>query len=137
MKEITGTYVNKIGSAIKATNSATCARMALSAGADRASMAGTSWTRKAALSSETSGSTSIALISGCQTHPLKTSKMTCQIPAFVKIISNGRPNLLYAILVGLLLKQRADGSKSVKVVADVLSRNHRLTSLILLLYLYH
>ena len=58
MKEITGTYVNKIGSAIKATNSATCARMALSAGADRASMAGTSWTRKAALSSETSGSTS-------------------------------------------------------------------------------
>ena len=45
----------KSSSAIKATDSATCARMALSAGADRASMAGTSWTRKATLSSLASG----------------------------------------------------------------------------------
>ena len=45
----------KSSSAIKATDSATCARIALSAGADRASIAGTNWARKAALSSWASG----------------------------------------------------------------------------------
>ena len=40
---------------IKATDSAICARMVLYAGADRASIAGTNWAHKAALSSLASG----------------------------------------------------------------------------------
>ena len=55
-----GHFEGKSSSAIRATDSAICARMPLSAGWARAIIAGSSWARSAALSCSGRGATSCA-----------------------------------------------------------------------------